>query len=84
MRRKRKHLKKGPICQNTVTFARQTMFGPNRPAADMEGIGEFHFCLIYEDFRRIYEDFWIFFIIFGEFLRIFENFLKRFGNFEVR
>ena len=53
MRRKRKHLKKGPICQNTVTFARQTMFGPNRPAADMEGNGEFNF----GGFLRIFEEF---------------------------
>ena len=62
MRRKRKHLKKGPICQNTVTFARQTMFGPNRPAADMEGNGEFNlggiFGDILENFWRFFEEFW--------------------------
>ena len=34
-----------------------TRFGPNRPAADMEGNGEFNFCLIYEDFWRIFWEF---------------------------
>ena len=34
-----------------------TRFRPNRPAADMEGNGEFNFCLIYEDFWRIFYEF---------------------------
>ena len=32
----------------------ETRFGPNRPAADMEGYGEFHFWVIFGD---IFEDF---------------------------
>ena len=34
-----------------------TRFGPNRPAADTEGNGEFYFWVIYEDFWRIFEFF---------------------------
>ena len=39
----------------------KTRFGPNRPAADMEGNGEFDFWVIYEYFSRICEDVWRFF-----------------------
>ena len=45
-----------------------TRFGPNRPAADIEGNGEFDFLVIYEDFWRVTEDFWR---IVEEFWRIF-------------
>ena len=34
-----------------------TRFGPNRPAADMKGNGEFDFRVIYEDFCRIVQVF---------------------------
>ena len=67
------------------SFIVSTSFGPNRPAADMEGNGEFHFCFIYEDFLRIFRKlmkiFGDFLMTFGEFLRIFED---SFGNFELR
>ena len=36
----------------------RTRFGPNRPAADMEGNGEYDFWVIYEEFGRIAEYFW--------------------------
>ena len=59
---------------NTFYFLIKTRFGPNRPAADMEGNGEFGFLVIYEDF-------WINFAIVGEFVKIFGEFLKIFGEF---
>ena len=43
-----------------------TRFGPNRPAADMEGNGEFHFWVIFRIFGDILDDFW----------RIFEEFWR--------
>ena len=42
-----------------------TRFGPNRPAAEMDGNGEFDFWVIYEEFWRIFEKFWTF----GDFWR---------------
>ena len=44
----------------------KTRFGPTRPAADMEGSGEYHFWVIFsrifgdilDDFWRIFEEFW--------------------------
>ena len=40
----------------------KTRFGPTRPAADMEGNGEFHFWVIFEDFWRhcwrLLKNFW--------------------------
>ena len=44
----------------------KTRFGPNRPAADMEGNGEFHFWVIFRIFGDILDDFW----------RIFEEFWR--------
>ena len=61
-----------------VSYA-TTRFGPNRPAADIEGNGEFDFWVIYEEYLRI----------FGEFVRIFGElwnfgeFLTSFGNNEL-
>jgi len=36
------------------SYALETRFRPNRPAADMEANGEFDFWVIYEDFWRIF------------------------------
>ena len=49
----------------------QKRFGPHRPAANIEGNGEFDFWVIDEEFLRICEDFWR---VLEEFWRIFENF----------
>ena len=34
----------------------QTRYGPNRPAADMEGNGEFDFRVIFRDICEMFED----------------------------
>ena len=71
-------------CTTVVTFTLtwdneckeyKTRFGPNRPAADMEGNGEFDFLVIYEDFWRVFEDFWR---ICEEFWRFFWGILDNF------
>ena len=38
--------------------SKATRFGPNRPAAEMEGNGEFDFWIILRIFGDILEDFW--------------------------
>ena len=40
------------------TRIKETRFGPNRVAADMEGNGEFDFWGIFEDFWRNFEHYW--------------------------
>ena len=55
-----------------------TRYGPNRPAADTEGNGEFEFWVIFEDFWRVFEDF---LRIFEEYWRIFEDFWRIFEEF---
>ena len=58
-----------------LAAAVETRFGPNRPAADMEGNVEFDFLVIYEDFWRVVEDFWR---IVEEFWIFFRGFLENF------
>ena len=58
-----------------------TRFGPNRPAADMEGYGEFDFWVIYKEFGEFFGEF---LRNFGKYFRNFGEFLTNFGNFELR